>query len=177
MTDSIKFIFKTLIKIPLTICIVYFIANIFCFALYFFKYSGVSYAVMNTAMENNYLPPSEKATLEKTIKDIENSSVLIRDAKLIVDGTNQRKQYGAPINVGVEYKYRWLTPLMPEDIGQRASGFSENLDTIGSSGYDENRMTDAEINAKINELSDRSLRTPIRIVYDVPALRYYPDLG
>ena len=66
---------------------------------------------------------------------------------------------------------------MPEDIGQRASGFSTDLDTTGSSGYDENRMTDAEINAKIDELSDRSLRTPIRIVYNVPGLRYYPDLG
>ena len=180
MSESLRFIFKTLIKIPFIIMFTYFIANIFFFSLFYFKFTGISYSVMNTGMENNYIPPDELATLKATVEKIDNDSELIKDAKIVVDGSNQRKQYGTPITVGVEYRYRWLTPLMPQDIGQRPadlrSGVSSIVDDSTASEGDIN-MSQDEAQRRIDALSDRSLNSPIQIVYKVPGLQYYADLN
>lgn len=172
MSDSVKFIFKTLIKIPCIIALIYFIANIFFFSLFYFKFLGVSYSVMNTGMENNYIPPTELSILKKDIEKIDSNSVLIQDAGLVLDGNNSRKQYGTPINVGVKYKYRWMMPLMPEDYG-------------GVSGYDGltsgnpkamPQLSQQEIERRLNEKADKSLKSVIDITYNVPGLQYYADL-
>lgn len=181
MEDALKFIFKTLIKIPFIIMITYFIANLLLFSLFYFKFTGISYSVMNTAMENNFIPDNEYKIIEKTIKDIEGSSVLIGkdSAKIVVNGSNKREQYGTPITVGVEYKYRWLTPLMPWDLGQTPSSYGSGSSIIDDSTASEGNfssITAEEAKRRIDVLSDRSLTSPIRIVYKVPGLQYYADL-
>lgn len=177
MTDSLRFIFKTLIKIPFIIMVTYFIANIFFFSLFYFKFTGISYSVMNTGMENNYIPPSELATLKDTVEKIDTDSELIQEAKVI--GPNQRSQYGTPITVGVEYKYRWLTPLMPQDTGQRPADLNSGSSIVDDSTASEGNvnMSQAEAQRRIDELSNRSLNSPIQIIYKVPGLQYYPDLN
>ena len=178
MSSSLRFIFKTLIKIPFIIMMSYFIANLFFFSLFYFKFLGVSYSVMNTGMENNYIPPNELAILKDTIEKIDNDSELIKDAKIVVNGANSRQQYGKPIVVGVEYRYRWLTPLMPQDIGQRPADLRANGSIVDDSTASEGNMnmSAAEAEARINALSDRSLASPIQIIYKVPGLQYYADL-
>jgi hypothetical protein len=77
MEDGVKFIFKTLIKVPVIIFFSFFIFNILAFCLTYFKVLGASYVVMQTAVENNYLPSSELNTLCKyvyTLSHTQNSA-------------------------------------------------------------------------------------------------------
>lgn len=183
MSDALRFIFKTFIKIPFIIMISYFLVNLFLFSLYYFKFTGISYSVMNTAMENNYIPKNEYGIIKSTIEKIDNDSVLISDAKIIPDNPladkNNRVQYGTKVRVGVEYKYRWLTLLMPWDTGQTPSDIRGGTSIIDDSTASEGNLssiTAEEARRRIDALSDRSLNSPISIVYEVPGLQYYPDL-
>ena len=54
MTDGVKFIFKTLIKVPVYIVAAFGIFNIFAFCFIYFRLLGVSYVVQQTAIENTY---------------------------------------------------------------------------------------------------------------------------
>lgn len=74
MTDGVKFIFKTLIKVPVYIVAAFGIFNIFAFCFIYFRLLGVSYVVQQTAIENNYLPKKQVNTLMNyigSIQDIE----------------------------------------------------------------------------------------------------------
>lgn len=172
MSESVKFIFKTLIKIPCIIVAIYFIANIFFFSLFYFKFLGVSYSVMNTGMENNYIPPTELSILKKDIEKIDADSALIQGAEIVLNGSNRRQQYGTPINVGVRYRYRWMMPLMPEDYG----GVSGYDGLVNGNPKENTQLSQAEIEQRLNERADRSLNSPIEITYKVPGLQYYADL-
>ena len=55
MSDSVKFIFMTLIKVPCIIFAAFFIFNIFAFFFIYFKVLGFSYVVMQEVVENNYI--------------------------------------------------------------------------------------------------------------------------
>jgi hypothetical protein len=67
MSDEVKFIFKTLIKVPVIVFVCYLILNVLLFSFTYFKLLGMSYVVMQTVVENNYLPNSEKEDLLKYI--------------------------------------------------------------------------------------------------------------
>ena len=74
MTDGVKFIFKTLIKVPVYIVAAFGVFNIFAFCFIYFRMLGVSYVVQQTAIENNYLPKQQVNTLMNyigSIQDIE----------------------------------------------------------------------------------------------------------
>ena len=79
MTDSVKFIFKTLIKVPIFIFVAFFILNIFSIAFIYFKMLGLSYVVMQTAVENNYLPDSEVSMILTYLNDISNGIVELKN--------------------------------------------------------------------------------------------------
>lgn len=85
MTDEVKFIFKTLLKVPIMIMVAYAILNIFAFFFIYFKALGTSYVVMQTAVENNYLPPAELTQLYdyvnnwNNIEMVENAGIVIYD--------------------------------------------------------------------------------------------------
>lgn len=73
MEDGVKFIFKTLLKVPIIITVCYIIMNFFFFAFIYFKCLGISYVVMQTAVENNYIPNVELRMLcqyMNTLNDI-----------------------------------------------------------------------------------------------------------
>lgn len=56
MSDEVKFIFMTLIKVPVIIFIAFFIFNLFAFFFIYFKMLGLSYVAMQETVENNFIP-------------------------------------------------------------------------------------------------------------------------
>ena len=42
MTGTVKSIFKTLVKVPVTIIVAYFIINLVLFSYFYFRFAGVS---------------------------------------------------------------------------------------------------------------------------------------
>lgn len=74
MEDGVKFIFKTLIKIPCFIVIAYIIFNLFCFSITYFKMMGASYAIMQVSMENNYIPETELKSLNGYVQQFNSAT-------------------------------------------------------------------------------------------------------
>lgn len=83
MTDSVKFIFMTLIKVPCIIFAAFFVFNIFAFFFIYFKMLGFSYVVMQEVVENNYINGSQLNQLNAqfaAIDDIplaENTNIIV----------------------------------------------------------------------------------------------------
>jgi len=59
MGDTIRFIFRTLIKIPLIIIAVYLVINVIAFTMSYMRLYTLAQVAVNTAMENNFIPESE----------------------------------------------------------------------------------------------------------------------
>lgn len=174
MSDSVKGIFKILIKVPVIIAISYLIFNLFAFSVSYFKLLGVSYSVMQIAMENNYIPDNEIQTITKDpssnpsgkFLQYNYNTNLLSDVKIVCDTSgheadslvnNTRKQYGNNINVGVVGTYTWLVPFRRSVEGYKG-------EAAGKYG---NEGTSGELTRN---------KTEIKIVYNVPGLKYYPDL-
>lgn len=169
MSDNVKFIFKTLLKVPIIIFVMYFVFNLFVFALTYFRALGVSYVVMQTAVENNYIPEQEMNTLQNYANSL--STEMAPSWRVV--GSTVKQQYGKVTTCGVEYTYKVIWPLMPQDQYANEGGQVEGwggTDTTG--GW-----------ASENELENRRkdgrhlLEFDIRITYDVPGLKYYADLA
>lgn len=203
MTGTVKSIFKTLVKVPVTIIVAYFIINLVLFSYFYFRFAGVSYVIMQTAMENNYIPETEDKIIKQAIRDIvyhkdengvEYPSSVIRasgvdsqgndaSAHIIYNNGNKRMQYGSKLTIGVHYTYQWLFPLMPSEWGQRPmqSGTEINdASFYGNNGSSDLRdgasnMSDGELEALRND-NKHKVAIPIDITYTVPALQYYSDL-
>lgn len=197
MSDSVKFIFKCLIKTPIYILISYLLANLFLFSMFYFKFLGVSYAVMQTALENNYIPSNEMTGLTKSVNDIYrypdgSVSQVIPSAEIFinVDGSdttynNDRRQYGNQIVVGVKYKYRWIWPLMPQEYGQVPADIGSlrgaESGVVTSTGNEDKNidgkssLSEAELDRLRKEKADKGTNE-IKILYKVPGLQYYSDL-
>lgn len=202
MADNVKFIFKSLIKVPIFIFVAFFIFNIFTFFFIYFKMLGISYVVMQTAVENNYLPQQELTTLNKymtslnKISYVENAHIVVDNdtsgatlyngsgnyldengnAKALKsDGHNSvtRRQYGNYIVTGVYCKYRIIWPLQyvetMHDTTAGVAGMNNgNHNTVETSNTTlANRRSD----------SRHAVLIPIKLVYTIPGLKYYPDLG
>lgn len=97
MEDGVKFIFKTLIKIPCFIVAAYVVFNLFCFSITYFKMMGASYAIMQVAMENNYLPETELKSLNSYVQQFNseksndlaaNGTNMISDIKIVTQVNN-----------------------------------------------------------------------------------------
>lgn len=175
MTDGVKFIFKTLIKIPIIICIIYAVFNVFAFSLSYFKILGFSYVAMQTAVENNYIPESESNTLNAYLDSLE--TYMLEGATLTCDtdtgsasAENRKVQYGTAIKVTVSAHYKFIWPLMPieQRTGQAAEGlYGENTGTA---------LTDQQLE-DARKAYENNPQNNITISYTVPGLKYYPDLS
>lgn len=170
MHENVKFIFKTLLKVPVIILVSYLIFNIFAFTFTYFRLMGLSYVVMQTAVENNFIPPDEKQTLTDYLNSLETGivnnlmigcdtditngvdCVNINDSS--TNGDNRKVQYGTSIKVTVSAKYNWIFPLVNTTANQ-------NGGTPNASGLEYNENFDNNI----------------VISYTVPGLKYYPDLS
>ena len=189
MSDGVKFIFKTLFKVPLFILISYGIFNAFAFCFIYFKMLGVSYVVMQTAVENNYLPQTELLTLYNYVNEFNNIE-MVENATLIVGAENmdtanpdyvpmanatdtsatvaiaanssdarRKVQYGHTVTVGVTCDYMFVWPLDYRTANRASDG------TLVDAGSGAMNITSSDVT-----------RNAITIVYTVPGLKYYPDL-
>lgn len=80
MSDSVKFIFMTLIKVPCIIFGAFFIFNIFAFFFIYFKMLGFSYVVMQEVVENNYITQTQINQINAQFSEV--------DAIPLADNTN-----------------------------------------------------------------------------------------
>lgn len=170
MSDGVKMIFKTLIKVPCIILVYYIIFNIFSFSLTYFKLLGISNVIMQVAVENNYIPDNELETLNGYLDSITNTGV-VSDASIIVSD-NDKKQYGSPVTVGVSAHYKFILPLMPN---QQLS--DENGKFIGEGNGSFSGFADDSTLAARRSSTEANAGDNIVITYTVPGLQYYPDLG
>ena len=176
-----KFIFKTLIKVPIIIVISYLIFNLFAFTVSYFRLLGLSYVVMQTAIENNYVPNSEQTILNNYGNSLEtavlnnicigcdtqgsNQGDNVRGSNASsLTNTNKRVQYGRQIVITVSGRYNFMMP----GLNYNVAGYSGVTNPgLVSQGGAEGLVKDAGGNDNNN----------IVIQYTVPALTYYPDLG
>lgn len=165
MSDSVKSIFKILIKIPVIIAISYLILNVFAFGISYVRLLSISYSIMQVAMENNYLPENEMNVIKEHINEIApagDTGGILQNGKIITTGGNNRKQYGEQVTVGIQADFKWLVPFERRVVGLKDSDIEH-----------------ARNPAKVEESKDSkgwNTRT-IKIEYTVPGLKYYPDLG
>lgn len=183
MNDSVKFIFKTLLKVPVIVVIVYVIFNVFSFAQAYFKVLGISYVIMQTAVENNYIPPDEYSQITQYLNSMEtnmlNNFVLEVDT-INVDTTvqrdtvgpfeNTRVQYGSPVRVQISAHYNFLWPLDP------ASQTDTGVAVDGLNGTAGNLLSDQDLQDERDRIAANA-QNNIHIEYVVPGLKYYPDLS
>lgn len=191
MSDNVKFIFKTLLKVPCIILVCYLIFNLFAFTFTYFRLLGLSYVVMQTAVENNYIPTGEAEILTRYLDGLETGVVYglaigcdtnssnndtaggiktnIRDD---INSENVRVQYGTEMVVTVSGYYNWIFPLVntadPSKSGNYIGTSNRTTDTPDAQGLEYH-----ETNGDDNP----NLKTLINIQYTVPGLKYYPDLA
>ena len=204
MSDEVKNIFKILIKVPLIILVAYLVLNAFAFAFVYFKLLGASYAVMQVAIENNYLPDREYQTLEKYVVDFDNNTYFLNNAHVITSsdsdvthatsGNNtSRKQYGATVVVGVSADYTMIWPLtytqtIKEDStvseNQRTNKNNKNIEEGSVPGINSGRSLEFKKDDDLKDDRDTAATTTdsngnqmFRFVYTVPGLKYYPDMS
>lgn len=72
MNDEVKFIFKTLIKVPVIIIISYLIFNIVMFINFYFRGLGTSYLIMQEVAINNYIPATDRGSITEIARTFEN---------------------------------------------------------------------------------------------------------
>lgn len=176
MSDGVKFIFKTLIKVPIIILVAFGIFNLFAFSLSYFKLLGFSYVAMQTAVENNYIPTSESTTLTNYLNSLE--TTILENPTLTCDTDtasgaidNRKVQYGTPIRITVSAHYKFIWPLMPSE--QRTTGVAAtgtNNQNIGT------ELTDQQLD-DLRAERENNPQNNIVITYTVPGLKYYPDLS
>jgi uncharacterized membrane-anchored protein YitT (DUF2179 family) len=190
MTDAVKFIFKPLIKVPIYIAISYLIFNIVFMCLFYFKFLGISYTVMQTCMENNFLADREKNAIQSGLDEIVNRSAIISDAYVAVYDTsrrsstgayiankpnasnNRRTQYGSTKTVGIHYVYTWIWPLTVQETGLNIQSINSAED-ISNNNTNSNMHSDSTLESA-REAKKQGLE--FDIYYTVPGLQYYADL-
>lgn len=200
MSDEVKFIFKTLFKVPVIIFVSFFILNIFAFFFIYFKVLGASYVVMQTAVENNYLPTAELNQLINFVSEWNDIPMVAYDSAGIVVGIDStgedvyvnnkehlpdkvsyadkdarvRQQYGGTVTCGVRAEYKLVWPLDYKETTLNETGVNglgiENNENFGEFQGFKDEEELAEDRAK----KDGDLT--ISISYTVPGLKYYPDL-
>lgn len=200
MSESVKFIFKSLIKVPVIIVVSYAIFNIFAFFFIYFRMLGISYVVMQTAVDNNFLPQTETVSIlnylteTNNITYVQNVGIIIDDAAqtgattqaiggntysvipagnaygAVANTATERKQYGGQVYCGVYCMYRIIWPLDYRTTDNNPTGGSQTYTYTTVGGLD---GTTATVNGYLPKWYD----IPIVITYNVPGLKYYPDLS
>jgi len=84
MSESVAFIFKTLIKVPIIIFTAFFIMNCFAFAFIYFKMLGFSYVLMQEVVENNYIAPRQANQVADYLTSLQNEIPMCQAATIIV---------------------------------------------------------------------------------------------
>lgn len=101
MSDEVKFIFKTLLKVPVIILVSFMVLNIFAFFFIYFKVLGLSYVIMQTAVENNYLPVSELSVLCEYVHEFEDIPMVTNSAIIVAKSGNTYSYVQSPTDMTV----------------------------------------------------------------------------
>ena len=200
MSDEVKFIFKTLFKVPVIIFVSFFILNIFAFFFIYFKVLGASYVVMQTAVENNYLPRAELNQLVNYVCDwnsipmVSNAGIVIDKNERYVDASNidtlsysendarRRQQYGGTVTCGARADYVLVWPLSYRETMEGAgydSVAAQTGDNVGVNGWDNSSPTFNGFKSEddLQQMrEEKQTGITISLYYTVPGLKYYPDL-
>lgn len=205
MSDSVKFIFKSLIKVPIIIFIAFFIINLFSFFFLYFKMLGISYVVMETTVENNFLPTTETDALLNYMETVSRISC-VNDAGIVIkDETGNSAEYitgktGHAVyredgtKIVSNYQSYGTGALKRQQYGssQTVGVYCEftimwpltQAETINGGeviGYDGTApgtgrvLGGAELEQK-REDDKHKVKIPIKITYTIPGLKYYPDM-
>ncbi len=141
MSDEVKFIFKTLLKVPIIIVVSFLILNLFAFFFVYFKVLGLSYVVMQTAVENNYLPKTEVNTLcnyAYTFEDIP----MVTNAAIIVgrDSSNNYEYTQTAVDTSQ------LISGSDDDSGKNAIG------DVGTKNYNYHAPDSGDANTALHKV-------------------------
>lgn len=178
---DVKFIFKTLAKVPIMIMVAFSLFNIFAFTISYFRIVGASYTLQQAVMDNNFLTQADLESYNAYLSSLETSYltdihvVINTDAgEVNTDRTtfiNDRHQYGNVVDVGVASTYRFIMPL---DIRQQTVG------ETGVQGMDGARGTKSSQYLSNSEMEAKRERNVvggnIDVVTTVVGLQYYSDL-
>lgn len=189
MQDGVKFIFKTLLKVPIIILVSFAVFNLFAFCMSYFKILGISYVAMQTAVENNYIPEQEWGTLINylgtTVETymLENPRLTCATSAGTSIGTPtsssysvNRVQYGGEVTVEISAHYRFVWPLQPKE--QTTAGRTPNVNAVaGQHGTQMARDLTANQLERARMKYEENVENNIRISYTVPGLKYYPDMS
>ena len=162
----------------------------------YFKVMGLSYVVVQTAIENNFIPTSEGDTLNSYAKSLENGflkhvaigcdtqnsstsvSLLLSSNSLSSSGicydissantsNNKKVQYGKPIKVTVLAQFVAILPLVNPGEG------SLSLESSDAMNYYMDTYDPTVSDHSSYDINDSN----IIFEYTVPGLKYYPDLN
>jgi hypothetical protein len=163
MSDSVKFIFKTLIKVPVTIAIAFLVFNIFSWTISYFKLNSASYIVMQVGLENNYIPPNEELMINSYLKSLE--SDILTDVRIGGESTyNRKRQYGEKLTVGVSANLRFIWPLMHNE-------------QYAASNSPDKYFGDAKSKSELSQdLKSKESEGNINIIYTIPGMQHYSDI-
>lgn len=173
MSNFVSTVFRVIIKVPIVVIVCYIVYNIFGFGLSYFKMLGLSYVALQTAVENNYIPPSEERTLKKYMENEMETGILqnVSFTPNTALGESSRKQYGDEIVVGVQAHYKFLWPLQPRETHK------DNAAVDGAKGKNSGRYKGDKTEDELERDREKydSAMNNIVIEYKVPGLRYYSD--
>lgn len=183
MSDGVKFIFKTLIKVPFIICVSFFIFNIFAFTVSYFRIVGASNTLQQAIMDNNYLVKSDKDTFDKYCINLR--TPCLTDIQLIVDTDgndypdnyhwkNEREQYGNVITCGITAKFRPIIPLIYTETLE--DGKVKGYGTMEAAGVSGGIKSGADIEDDRKIKNEKAVGN-ITVVTKVVGMQYYSDLA
>lgn len=183
MNDGVKFIFKTLIKVPFIICVSFFIFNIFAFTVSYFRIVGASNTLQQAIMDNNYLVDSDYYTFEGYTKMLKTKC--LDNIQIIVDTDgndydpkhyqehNEREQYGNVITCGITARFKPIIPLIYTDTLEDGKVKGYGSTETGASGGTKTGAELERLRKKKNEKAERN----ITVVTKVVGMQYYSDLA
>lgn len=203
MDDSVRTIFKALIKVPCIIMVAFLMLNVFAYAVSYFRIVSATNTIQQAVMENNFLTKDDTDTFVKYLStmetaylnnfeihiDNETSSAkecIIPVTKYMTIGSsavkdadqNSRVQYGTPVNVSVTANYKFIMPLV---YGQtlktgEVQGFS---DTKLSGAADHGRTVSTDFISDAEAEYRRQHNSPLNTISvksTVVGMQYYADI-
>lgn len=183
MSDGVKFIFKTLIKVPFIIFVSFFIFNIFAFTVSYFRIVGASNTLQQAIMDNNYLVDSDKTTFEnytKLLKTncLDNIQIIVdTDGNEYVPGNyqwkNEREQYGNVITCGITARFKPIIPLIYTETLEDGKVRGYGSTYTGASGGTKSSADLEKLRKDKNENAEGN----ITVVTKVVGMQYYSDLA
>ena len=174
MASTVKFIFITLMKVPLLVIAAFFLFNIFAFSISLFQVMTLTNVAKQVAVENNFIPPEERHMFQRHMNFMSSRETLSNVR--FTDNTNfTRAQYGNNQTIGIEAQFHFIFPLLPNQQ-RTGDGFVIGMQDTDRAGLGVAWLDEIQLEQE-RELRRNNPLNMIRFEFQVPGLRYYPDLS